>query len=133
MSVSSDPVRIVHEWLAAVNAGGVEAALALTAPEVTIIGPRGAARGHEVLRTWMGHAGATFQTRETFAAGDAVVVAQHGVWRDGETGEIRGEADVATRFCVADGRVAEMERYDQLSAALQAAGLTEADLRPGGS
>jgi hypothetical protein len=111
----------------------VEAALALTAPDVTIIGPRGAARGHEVLRAWMGHAGATFDTRETFAADDAVVVAQHGVWRDGETGGIRGEADVATRFRVADGRVAEMERYDQLSAALQTAGLMEADRRPGGS
>jgi ketosteroid isomerase-like protein len=80
-----------------------------------------------VLRAWVGHAGATFQTRETFAAGDSVVVAQHGVWRDVETEEIRGEADVATRFRVADGRVAEMERYDDVHAALQAAGLTEAD------
>jgi ketosteroid isomerase-like protein len=131
--MSSDPVRIVHEWLAAVNAGDVEGALALTAPDVAIIGPRGAARGHQVLRAWMGHAGATFQTRETFAAGDAVVVAQHGVWRDGETGEIRGEAGVATRFRVADGRVAEMERYDELPVALQAAGLTEADRRASGS
>jgi ketosteroid isomerase-like protein len=133
MSVSSDPVRIVHDWLAAVNAADVEGALALTAADVAIIGPRGAARGHPVLRAWMGHAGATFQTRETFSAGDAVVVAQHGVWRDGDTGEVRGEAGVATRFRVVEGRVAEMERYDQLSAALQAAGLTEADRRPGGS
>lgn len=78
----------------------------------------------------MGHAGATFQTRETFGAGDAVVVAQHGVWRDVETGEVRGEADVATRFLVVDGRVAGMERYDELSAALHAAGLTEADRQP---
>jgi ketosteroid isomerase-like protein len=109
----------------------VEGALALTAPDVVIVGPRGAARGHEVLRAWMGHAGATFQTRETYAAGDAVVVTQHGVWRDPETGEMRGEADVATRFRVADGRVAEMERYDDVAAALQAAGLTETDHQPG--
>jgi ketosteroid isomerase-like protein len=131
--VSSDSVRIVHEWLAAVNAGDVEAALALTAADVTIVGPRGVARGHDVLRAWMGHAGATFQTRETFAAGDRVVVAQHGVWRNVETGEVRGEADVATRFRVAEGGVAEMERYDELHSALQAAGLTEADRRPDGS
>ncbi len=129
--MSPDPVRIVHDWLAAVNAGDVEAALALTAPDVTIIGPRGAAHGHEVLRAWMGHAGATFETRETFAAGDVVVVAQHGVWRDAETGEIRGEAGVATRFRVVDGQVAEMERYDPLLAALRVAGLTEADRHPG--
>jgi ketosteroid isomerase-like protein len=131
--VSSDPLHIVHDWLAAVNAGDVEGALALTAPDVVIVGPRGEARGHEVLRAWMGHAGATFQTRETYAAGNAVVVAQHGVWRDAETGEVRGEADVATRFRVTDGRVAEMERYDEVGAALQAAGLSEADLRPGRS
>ncbi|HYR10318.1 MAG TPA: nuclear transport factor 2 family protein, partial [Longimicrobium sp.] len=122
-----DSIHIVHEWLAALNAGHVEAALALTAPDVTIVGPRGTARGHDVLRAWMGDAGATFATRETFGAGDVVVAAQHGVWRDAETGEIRGEADVATRFRVADGRVAEMERYDDLHAALQAAGLTEGD------
>jgi hypothetical protein len=131
--VSSDPLRIVHDWLAAVNARDVEGALALTAHDVVIVGPRGAARRHEVLRAWMDHAGATFQTRETYAAGGAVVVAQHGVWRDVETGEVRGEAGVATRFCVANGRVAEMERYDELAAALQAAGLTEADRWPGNS
>jgi hypothetical protein len=79
----------------------------------------------------MGHAGATFDTRATYAAGEAVVVAQHGVWRDGETGAVRGEADVATRFRVLDGRVAEMARYDDgLSSALRAAGLTEADRQP---
>lgn len=131
--MSVDPIRTVHDWLAAVNAGDVEGALALTAPDVVIVGPRGEARGHEVLRAWMGHAGATFETRETFAARDAVVVAQHGVWRDAETGAVRGEAAVATRFRVADARVAEMERYDDVTAALQAAGLTEANRQPDGS
>jgi hypothetical protein len=132
--VSADSVRIVHEWLAAVNAGDVEGVLARTAPDVTIVGPRGVARGHEVLGAWLGHAGATFDTRQAYAAGDVVVVAQHGVWRDPETGAVRGEADVATRFVVADGRVAELQRYDEgLPVALRAAGLTEADRRPGGS
>lgn len=131
--MSFDPLHIVHDWLAAVNAGDVEGALTLTAPDVVIVGPRGAARGHAVLRAWMGHAGATFQTRETYAAGDAVVAAQHGVWRDVETGESRGEADVATRFRVAGGQVTERERYDDVGAALQAAGLTEADRPPAGS
>lgn len=132
--MSADPVRIVHEWLAAVNVGDVEGVLARTAPDVTLVGPRGVARGHQVLRAWLGHAGATFDTRETYAGGNVVVVAQHGVWHDAETGAVRGEADVATRFVVTDGRVTEMQRYDDgLGAALRAAGLTEADRRPGGS
>lgn len=132
--MSADPVRVVHDWLAAANAGDVEAVLRLTAPDVVIVGPRGTARGHDVLRAWMGHAGATFETRETYAAGDSVVVAQHGVWRDPQTAAVRGEADVATRFVVAAGRVAEMQRYDDgLSSALRAAGVTEADRRRVGS
>jgi ketosteroid isomerase-like protein len=132
--VSADPVRLVHEWLAAVNAGDVEGVLARTTPDVAIVGPRGAARGHDVLRAWMGHSGATFQTREAYAAGDAVVVAQHGVWRDPQSGAVRGEAEVATRFVVADGQVAEMQRYDDgLSSALRAAGLTRADRQPDGT
>jgi ketosteroid isomerase-like protein len=132
--VSADPVRVVHDWLAAVNAGDVEGVLELTAPDVVIAGPRGVARGHEVLRAWMGHSGATFETRETYAAADSVVVAQHGVWRDPGTGALGGEAHVATRFVVADGRVAEMQRYDDgLSSALRAAGLTRAARQPHGS
>ncbi|HEU4560423.1 MAG TPA: nuclear transport factor 2 family protein [Longimicrobium sp.] len=119
-------VQTVHAWLAAVNAGDADAALALTSPGVTIIGPRGTARGHEVLRAWLGHAGATFATRATFARGDAVVVAQHGVWRNAD-GIVVGEAEVATRFRVDDGHVAELERYDDLDAALAAAGLSESN------
>lgn len=127
--MTSDSAAIVHGWLAAVNAGDADAALALTSPEVTIIGPRGTARGHEVLRAWLGHAGATFATRATFARGDDVVVAQHGVWRD-EAGAIKGEAQVATRFRVEAGHIGELERYDDLAVALRAAGLSEADEVP---
>ncbi len=124
--MTSPAVRTVHAWLAAVNAGDADAALALTSPDVTIIGPRGTARGHEVLRAWLAHAGATFATRATYSRGDVVVVAQHGVWRD-ETGAVKGEAEVATRFRVADGNVAELERYDELADALRAADLSRAD------
>lgn len=131
--MSPDPLRTVQDWLAAVNAGDVQGVLALTAPDVVIVGPRGTAHGHPVLRAWLAHAGATFHPRETFAAGDAVVVTQHGVWRDVETGEVLGEADVATRFRIDGGRVAQMERYDDLHAALHAAGLTDADRQADGS
>lgn len=120
-------IETVHAWLAAVNAGDADTALALTSPEVTIVGPRGTARGHQVLRAWLAHAGATFSSRATFARADAVVVAQHGVWRSAETGDVVGEAEVATRFRVEDGHVAELERYDDLDAALAAAGVNPAD------
>jgi len=122
-------VEIVTAWLAAVNAGDADASLALTSADVTIVGPRGTSRGHDVLRAWLGHAGATFATRAMYARGNAVVVAQHGVWRD-EAGTARGEADVATRFRVDDGRVAELARYEDVAEALRAAGLAETDRVP---
>lgn len=119
---------IVVAWLAGVNRGDPDAALALTASDVSIIGPRGTSRGHEVLRAWLAHAGATFDTRAVYAAGDAVVVAQHGVWRDATTGEIVGEADVATRFRVTGGQVSEIQRYEDTAAALRDAGLSQINL-----
>jgi len=126
-------VEVVHAWLAAVNAHDAEDALALTSSDVTIVGPRGTSHGHEVLRAWLGHAGATFLARATYARGGAVVVAQHGVWRDAATGAVKGEMDVATRFRVSGGRVAELARYEDLAQALREAGLTRADeLRDGG-
>jgi limonene-1,2-epoxide hydrolase len=122
-------VEVVRAWIHAVNAGDAESALALTSPDVTIVGPRGTAHGHAVLRGWMGSAGATFATRATYAGGNAVVVAQHGVWRD-EAGATRGQADVATRFRVEGGRVAELARYEDVAEALRAAGLSESDRLP---
>lgn len=120
-------VETVLAWIEAVNAGDADGALALTSPGVTIVGPRGTSRGHEVLRAWLGHAGAAFETRAAYARGDAVVVAQHGVWRDAATGAVKGEMDVATRFRVAGGQVAELARYEELGEALREAGLTRAD------
>ena len=65
-------------------------------------------------------------TRAVYADRDAVVVAQRGVWRDAEGGGVRGQADIATRFRVTGGHVAEIQRYDDLAAALRDVGLTAA-------
>ena len=125
--MTSTPADTVHAWLAAVNAGDVDAVLALSAPRIAMVGPRGTAHGHEVLRGWLGHAGATFETGATYARGDSVVVAQRGVWRGSQTGGKESTVGVATRFRVADDMVAELERYEELADALNAAGLSAAD------
>ncbi len=115
------PAATVHAWLAAVNAADADTVLSLSAPDLAMVGPRGTATGHEVLRGWLQHAGATFDTLATYARGESVVVAQRGVWPGGSA------VEVATRFRVANGKVAELERYDDLADALGAAGLTRAD------
>lgn len=114
-------------WLNAVNHREVDLALQRSDPEIEIVGPRGSGRGHALLREWMGNARVHLETRRTFCRGDAVVVSQRGTWRSPETGEVTGEAEVASRFRVAGGRVALYARHDSLDAALAEAGLGPAD------
>jgi len=119
------PADTVHAWLAALNAADARALLALSAPDIALIGPRGTATGHDALRTWLQRAGATFTTLATYARGDAVVVAQRGVWRGPDGAE--SAVEVATRLRVIGGLVAELQRYEGVDAALEAAGLTQVD------
>jgi len=121
----------VHAWLTAVNAANAQALLALSAPDIALIGPRGTATAHDALRTWLQHAGATFAPLATYARGDAVVVAQRGVGRGPQTGGVESAVEVATGFRVTAGLVVELQRYEDLDAALESAGLTRADLPDG--
>jgi hypothetical protein len=124
------PVAVVAAWQDAVNRQDVERLVALSSPDIELGGPRGSGRGSGLLRLWFRRAGLRLRTRRVFARGEVVVVAQRGVWRDGETGEVVGEADFASCFRVAGERVARFARYDSLDAALAAAGLTQADETP---
>lgn len=115
-------VDVVREWLAASNAADAERLVELSSPDIEIIGPRGSARGHDVLREWLARAGARFDAERVFSADERVVVEQHGVWH-GPDGQLRGEARVASRFVVRGGRVQLVQRYDRLDEALAHAGL----------
>lgn len=125
--MGDDPLAVVEAWQEAAGRGDVDEVLRLSSPEIEIVGPRGTARGHDPLRAWMGHARVGLTTLRRFARGGVAVVAQHGVWRDVATGEVTGEADVASRFRVEGGRVAEYARFDTLDEALAAAGLSYHD------
>jgi hypothetical protein len=122
-----NPAAIAQAWQDAVNERDIDRLLELSDPEIEVVGPRGSGYGHQLLRDWLGRAGLSLTTQRVFARGDAVVMAQRGVWRSIETGDVTGEADVASRFRVDRGRVAVFGRYDDLDAALGAAGLSHAD------
>jgi hypothetical protein len=123
----SAPIAVVLGWQDAVNEGDTEGLLALSDPAIEIVGPRGTARGHAILREWLGRAGARFETRRAFARGEAVVIEQRGVWRSAETGEVTGEAIVASAFLVRAGKVSRVARHDTPEAALRDVGLDEDD------
>lgn len=116
------PVDVVRAWLAASNAADAERLVELSAPDIEIIGPRGTAHGHDVLREWLARAGARFDAERVFSAGDRVVVEQRGVWQT-PGGQAPAEARIATRFVVRAGRVQLLQRYDSLDEALSHAGL----------
>jgi antitoxin (DNA-binding transcriptional repressor) of toxin-antitoxin stability system len=121
---------VVRAWLNAVNSRDYELVIERSDPDIEIVGPRGSGYGHQLLRDWLDHARLSLETLRAFARGDTVVVAQRGIWRSVETGEVIGEADVASLFRVEGGRVAQYARYDSLAEALKQAGLDYADETP---
>jgi hypothetical protein len=124
---NNDPVAVVQAWQEAANAQNIERLVELSDANIEIVGPRGSGYGHQLLRDWLARAGLTLTSLRTFARDDVVVVAQHGVWRSVETGEVQGEAELASLFRVDGQRVIQFARYDSLDAALEAGGLTKAD------
>jgi hypothetical protein len=127
---SNTSTAMVLAWQEAVNQKDTEGLLALSDPHIEMVGPRGSAYGHAILRDWLGRAGLGMKSQRLYAKGNTVVVAQHGVWRSVETGDLIGEADIASHFRVVGQQIAYYARYDSLADALHAANLTEADEHP---
>jgi ketosteroid isomerase-like protein len=120
-------ISTVQAWQDAANHQDIDRLLALSAPDIAIIGPRGRGSGHQLLRDWVARAGLTLTTQRIFQRGDSVVLAQHGRWQSSATGGIASEADLASRFRVRDQRVIEVARYDDLASALAAANMSRKD------
>jgi hypothetical protein len=119
-------LQVVQDWQEAVNARDTQALMAYSDPKIEIVGPRGSAFGHDVLRQWLERAGLSLSPQRSFQRDQTVIVAQRAVWRSVES-EIIGEADVASVFRIESGRVIFYARFDSLEEALQQGGLTEDD------
>ena len=120
-------VEVAQAWLQAANGQDIDQLITLSDPGIELVGPRGSGHGHQLLRDWIGRAGLHLETLRVFARGNAVVVAQHGLWRSVETGDVIGEQDVASQFVVEEDRVSRFARHDHLDEALAVAGLTGED------
>ena len=122
MSLGS--LGVVEEWLSAVNHGDNQRVEELSAEDVEIVGPRGSARGRQVLADWLARAGFSADALRWFCGPDGrVVVEQEARWSDVESGALLGRAHVASQFVVSDRIVAYYQRHDSLARALAAAGL----------
>ncbi len=124
---STHSLALVEAWIAAANSQDLPRLLALSAPDIALVGPRGIAHGHQPLQEWLARAGLTLTTERRFVRADQVVLAQQGVWRAPQDNQPLGQAAVASFFQVNATQVIHYARYDDLATALTAAGLTHAD------
>lgn len=117
----------VQYWQDAVNTKNAERLIELSDSDIEIVGPRGSAYGHQVIRQWLERAVLTLTTLRIFVRGNVIVLAQCGVWRSVESGEVIGEADVASEFKLENQKVAKYARYDTLGEAFEKTGLDFSD------
>ena len=120
-------VRVVEAWHDALDAGDAERVVALSHPDVEVVGPRGRSSGARLIRDWVDRAGVSIAPLRVFHKADTVVVEQAAEWRSGESGEVIGSQTVASVFVVSSGRVASVARYDDLAEALDTAELEHSD------
>jgi hypothetical protein len=116
----ADPLSVVRAWQAAITAADVEAALALSAPDIFVGGPRGSGRGPQLVRDWVARTGLTLEELALYPANGCVIAEQRATWNlPNGTASTRL---IATVFVVSDDRVTSVVRYDSVDDALAAAG-----------
>jgi hypothetical protein len=125
--VSTPEVEAVLAWHEALNAGDAERVASLSHPDVEVGGPRGSARGRQVLRDWVARANVRLEPLRLFRRDQTVIVEEAATWRDARTGETIGEATVATAFTLDGDSVSGIFRHDGLEEALRGADLDGSD------
>ncbi|HEU5348691.1 MAG TPA: nuclear transport factor 2 family protein, partial [Ktedonobacterales bacterium] len=95
---SLQALAVVEAWNDAANRQDAEHLTELSDPNIEVLGPRGSGYGRQRLREWLARAGLSLTTLRAFASGNLVVLAQHGVWRSLESGEITDERDLASYY-----------------------------------
>jgi hypothetical protein len=117
----------VDSWHEALNAGDADRVARMSTEHVEIHGPRGVARGRDVMRAWAAGAGVRLvPTRWFCGADDEVVIAQRATWAQ-DDGGFTEPVTVATAFRVRDGLIGSVARFDDLGDALASLGLGAAD------
>jgi hypothetical protein len=117
---------VVETWLDAINRRDVGAAVAVSQPEIEVVGPRG--RGSmlaSALGEWLARSGFSGRPVRWFCGGDGrVVVELDAQWTDPISGAPQDNLMIGASVRVDGGGLAAFERFDNgLSSALEAAGL----------
>jgi len=121
--MTTSEIATVLAWHDALNAADLDTLVALSSDDIDIGDAHGAVQGHQALRRWAASLDTTAELGRMFVHDGVVVVEQKITSRD-DPGAV---TTAASAFRVVHDHVTAVFRHQDLSAALAATELTEAD------
>lgn len=119
----STPLDLVIAWHDAVREQDLEAVAALVHPDVQVGGPKGDGQGVALLLDWVENSGIVLEIESFLQRGLTFVVGQAATWPDPDADDGRTEpVALASVFVVLGTRISKVLRFDEVDAALEAAG-----------
>lgn len=123
----STPLDLVVAWHEAVREQDTAALAALVHSDVEVGGPKGSGRGLDLLIDWVQNSGIGLEIESFLQRGLTFVVAQTATWPDADSADGRSEPiAVASVFVVMGAQISKVLRFDDVEAALEAAGFRSA-------
>jgi hypothetical protein len=121
--MTTSEIATVLAWHDALNAADLDTLVALSSDDIDIGDAHGAAQGHQALRRWAAALDTTAELGRMFVR-DGVVVVEQKITRRDDPGTV---TTAASAFRVVHDHVTAVFRHEDLSAALAATELTDAD------
>ena len=111
----ADDAAALAAWHDAVNAGDIDAAVALCSDDVAVQGPRGVGHGHDLVRGWLTRSGIRLDPQEELVGSDGrFVVREVARWTtaDAPDGAPLEPTETWCVFQVGDGKVTSIARFE---------------------
>jgi len=123
--MSTSEIATVLAWHDALSAADLDTLAELSSDDIEIGDAHGAAQGHAALHAWALRTAAAIEVGDIYYR-DGVVVVSERITPNSDPGDVR---TAASAFRVVDDRVTAVFRHDDLTAALEATEMTDADLQ----
>lgn len=123
--MSTSEIATVLAWHDALSSADLDTLVALSSDDIEIGDAHGAAQGHAALQAWAQRTAATIEVGDIYYR-DGVVVVSETITPNGDPGNTR---TTASAFRVVADQVTAVFRHDDLTAALKATEMTDADLQ----
>lgn len=117
-----DKIKIAEQWTRKVNERDIKGVLEVSDPHIELIGPRGSAEGHDILRQWVEESGIKMETLDYYAKGNEVICVQRATWENQN-----GHVMIYTFMDIRNKKVHRLGRYDTLDDAFGQCQLSEED------